>query len=102
MAKSKKPDHVTELDGYRVEWRRRRGHTDCDVIRDGETVAELEYPKVNATFTAGQVYDELAREAVHIAKRKEEEKREREIPANEHLGPFIMPEEALTETADAG
>jgi hypothetical protein len=72
-AKKKKPDHVSELDGYKVEWRFRRSEYEADVYNaKGELVSELEYPKVPGN---NRLYlDDFAKEAVSIAKRKEEEK----------------------------
>jgi hypothetical protein len=70
MAKDKKPDHVSKLDGYKVEWRRRRDCTDGDVYTaGGELIGELEYPKTRPTD--GALLDDFAREAVEIAKREE-------------------------------
>lgn len=75
---NKKPDYVAERDGYKVEFRRRRDGLDADVIDgDGNTVAELEYPKLPRTLGAEKVMDEFAGEAVMIAKRNAEKKAEK-------------------------
>ena len=44
--KKKKPDHVTEQDGWKIEWRSRRSCFEADVYDpSGKLVSELEYPR---------------------------------------------------------
>lgn len=75
MAKKKTPNHTSEVDGCRVEWRRRRGFMDADVYEGGELIGEYEYPTID--HGAGVIlggYDDFAREAVMMAKRDRKEK----------------------------
>lgn len=62
MADKNPPNHVSEANGSKVEWRRRRGLLEGDVYTDGELIVTVAFK--NAPKLAPGVLDDLAEDAV--------------------------------------